>query len=147
MFKRIFVPLVLFVACALLFVGCGGSDTTNTTTTANATNANKTATTTTTTTTTSSPAITTSSPASTTTASSGDKVGVPECDEYLSKYEACLSKLPAAAKTQYESAFEQTRKQWRAAAATPQGKAALAQGCKAATDAAKNSMKSFGCEF
>jgi hypothetical protein len=43
--------------------------------------------------------------------------------------------------------MKQLRDSWRAAAATPQGKAGLATGCKAATEQAKSSMKSFGCEF
>jgi len=144
MLKKIFVPLMLSVSCALLLTACGGSDSNNATT-------NNTSTTTTskTTTTTSSPATTTttttSSPATTT--SSGDKVGVPECDEYLTKMEACLSKLPAVAKDQYEKSFEQTRTAWRNAASTPQGKASLAQACKAMTDQMKTSMKSYNCEF
>ena len=146
MLKKIFVPLMLSVSCALLLTACGGSDSNNATT-----NNMSTTTTSKTTTTTSSPATTTttttSSPATTTTTSSGDKVGVPECDEYLTKMEACLSKLPAVAKDQYEKSFEQTRTAWRNAASTPQGKASLAQACKAMTDQMKTSMKSYNCEF
>ena len=147
MLKKIFVPLMLSVSCALLLTACGGSDSNKAATT------NNTSTTTTskTATTTSSPATTTttttSSPATTTTTSSGDKVGVPECDEYLTKMEACLSKLPAVAKDTYEKSFEQTRTAWRNAASTPQGKASLAQACKAMTDQMKTSMKSYNCEF
>lgn len=147
MLKKIFVPLMLTVSCALLLAACGGSDanSNNTTTT------NNTATKTTTSTTTSSPATstttTTSSPATTTTASTGDKIGVPECDDYLAKMEACLAKLPAVAKEQYDKAFEQTRTAWRNAAATPQGKSSLAQTCKAMTDQTKTSMKSYNCDF
>ena len=153
MLKKIFVPLILSVSCALLLTACGGSDSNNATTNnTSTTTTSKTTTTTsspatTTTTTTSSPATTTSSPATTTTTSSGDKVGVPECDEYLTKMEACLSKLPAVAKDQYEKSFEQTRTAWRNAASTPQGKASLAQACKAMTDQMKTSMKSYNCEF
>ena len=150
MLKKIFVPLMLSVSCALLLTACGGSDSNNATTNnMSTTTTSKTTTTTsspatTTTTTTSSPATTTSSPATT---ASGDKVGVPECDEYLTKMEACLSKLPAVAKDQYEKSFEQTRTAWRNAASTPQGKASLAQACKAMTDQMKTSMKSYNCEF
>jgi hypothetical protein len=148
MLKKIFVPLMLSVACGLLLTACGGSDTTSTTNnTSNTTAANKTTTTTTTTSTPSTTTTTTTSTPATTTPVSGDKVGVAECDDYIAKMEACLSKLPGAAKEQYEKAFDQTRKAWRDAAANPQSKAALAQGCKAATDSAKASMKSFSCEF
>ena len=138
MVKKIFAPCAL--ACALLLTACGSSDNTASTNNASATNANKT---TTTTTPTSTP-TTTSNP---TTTASGGKTGVAECDDYLAKLEACLGKLPAAAKTQYEKSLEQNRKAWQDAASTPQGKAGLAAGCKAATDAIRQPMKGFGCEF
>jgi ABC-type Zn uptake system ZnuABC Zn-binding protein ZnuA len=142
MLKKIFVPLMLSVACALLLTACGGSDNTSTTNTTNTTAANKSVTTT------STPSTTTptSTPA-TTTPASGDKVGVPECDDYLAKYEACLSKVPEAGRAQYQAAFAQVRKSWRDLAANPQTKASLAQACKMASDQAKSSMKTYGCEF
>lgn len=78
----------------------------------------------------------------------GDKVGVPECDEYIEKYEACLKdKVPEASRAAMKDAFEKTRKAWKDAAATPQGKAGLATGCKAAVDAAKQSMGAYGCKW
>jgi hypothetical protein len=147
MFKRFFVSLALSVSCALLLIGCGGSET-PTTNSSNATSTNKTATTTTTTTT-STPATTTSTPASTTsTTASGDKVGVPECDDFITKYEACISdKVPAAARAQFDASLKQWRDSWRQAASTPQGKAGLAQGCKMIAEQSKQSMKPYGCDF
>jgi hypothetical protein len=148
MSKRTFVSLMLSVSCALLLAACGGSETTSTNST-NTTAANKTATTTTTTT--STPATTTtttSTPATTAPAGSGDKIGVAECDDYLEKYEACLTtKVPEAARAQFNSALAQTRSSWRQIAATAQGKAGLAQACKMAAEQTKTSMKSYGCEF
>jgi len=64
---------------------------------------------------------------------SGD-VGVAECDDYIKKMTACLSSMDPAVKAASESAFKQTTDAWRAAAATPEGKAGLAMGCKAALD-------------
>ena len=88
---------------------------------------------------------TVSSPA---TISRSDKIGVPECDDFLAKYEACLSgKVPEAARPQFKAALEQWRTSWRKAAETPETKAGLAQGCKAALEQTKLSMKSFNCEF
>jgi hypothetical protein len=155
MLKRSFVSLALSISCALLLTACGSD--TATTNSSNATASNQTATTTTTTTT-STPATTTSTPASTatpattttttTTASSGDKIGVPECDDFITKYEACISgKVPEAARAQFNSTLKQWRDSWRQAAATPQGKAGLAQGCKMSAEQARQSMKSFGCDF
>lgn len=78
----------------------------------------------------------------------GDKIGVPECDEYIAKYEACInSKVPEAQRATYKTSFDTMRKAWRDAAATPQGKAGLAAGCKQAHDAAKQSMSSFSCAW
>lgn len=144
--KRTFIPLGLCVLFALLLAACSSSETTSNNTTANTASSNKT--TTTTTTTTSTPATTTS-PASTTTASSSrEKIGVAECDDFLTKYEACVSgKVPEAARVQYKATIEQWRKSWRELAANPQTKATLAQACKTSAEQARQSMKSFGCDF
>src|SRR5688572_21067022 len=74
-------------------------------------------------------------------AASGDSVGVAECDDYLTKMEACLGKMPAEAKAAQEQAFKQSREAWKQAAATPQGKDGLKTTCKASLDAlAQNPM-------
>jgi hypothetical protein len=152
MLRKIFVPFMLFVLCAFWLAACGGSDTTTDNGNSTTTNVNKT-TTTTTTTTTSSPATTSSSPAMTsspakTTTASGDKIGVPECDDFLAKYDACVSsKVPEAARAQYKASLEQWRKSWRDLAANPQTKGTLAQACKTSAEQARQSMKSFNCEF
>lgn len=144
MFKRFLVSLTLSVSCALLLIGCGGSE--PATNTSNATTTNKTATTTTTTT--STPATTTSTPASTTTASSGEKIGVPECDDFIAKYEACVSgKIPAEARAQWNMGLQQWRTQWRQLAQNPQTRGTLAQACKMAAQQTEQSMKPYGCDF
>ena len=82
-----------------------------------------------------------------TTAGTG-KIGVPECDDYLAKVDACVSsKVPEAARAQYRAAMETNRKAWQQAASTPQGKAGLAAACKQATEAAKTAYKSYNCTF
>ncbi|MDX6694049.1 MAG: hypothetical protein QOF02_1652 [Blastocatellia bacterium] len=141
--KRVFGPLLVAVCCALLLSACGGSDTNSNN--ASTTNVNKS--TTTTTTTSSTPAATSSTPAATT-ASTGEKIGIAECDDFLDKYDACVSdKVPAAARAQYQSSLAQWRKAWRDAAANPQTKATLAQQCKMIAEQTAPSMKSFGCTF
>jgi hypothetical protein len=143
MMKRVFGPLLVAVCCALLLSACGGSDTNSNN--ASTTNVNKS--TTTTTTTSSTPAATSSTPAATT-ASTGEKIGIAECDDFLDKYDACVSdKVPAAARAQYQSSLAQWRKAWRDAAANPQTKATLAQQCKMIAEQTAPSMKSFGCTF
>lgn len=87
-------------------------------------------------------------PAATSTTASTDKIGVPECDDYLAKYDACITgKVPEVARAQYKTALDQTRKSWRQIAATPQGKATLAAACKKASEDARTAMKSYNCTF
>jgi hypothetical protein len=75
------------------------------------------------------------------TAASADKIGVQECDDYITKYAACIAKMPAAAKGPAEQGFKQLKDGWKAAAATPQGKEGLKTGCKTALDGlAQNPM-------
>ncbi len=77
-----------------------------------------------------------------------DSTGVAECDDYLTKYLACVNdKVPAASRAAMQQGIDQAKAGWVQAAATPEGKAGLAQACKAASDAAKASMKAFGCEM
>ena len=87
------------------------------------------------------------SPAATTTASA-DKIGVPECDDFIAKYDACISdKVPEQARAQFKTAVQQWRSSWRQAAATPQGKAGLTAACKQAAEQARTSMKAYNCTF
>jgi hypothetical protein len=137
--KRLFMTLTLCVSCALLLMACSSTSNSNNAPATNAPAANTNA---------GKAAATATAPASTTTASTGDKIGVPECDEYLDKYQACISgKVPEAARAQYETTLAQTRKSWRDLAANPQTKASLAAACKTATESARTSLKSLGCEF
>lgn len=86
--------------------------------------------------------------AANTSASGGDSIGVPECDAYLQKYESCLNdKVPESARAMLRTSFEQTRNSWKTTAATPEGRAGLAQACRAADDAAKQSMSAYGCKW
>ena len=148
MSKRFFVSLALAVACASLLIGCGGSETT--TNGSNQTSANKTTTTTTTTTpaTTMTPATTTTTPATTTTTSSGGKIGVAECDDFIDKYEACITgKVPEAARAQWNSTLQQWRTSWKQLADNPQTRSSLAAACKMAAEQSRQSMKPYGCDF
>ena len=90
-----------------------------------------------------------SAPASstaTTTPMSG--FGVPECDDYITKYEACINgKVPEATRAMVRQQLDATRAQWQQAAATPEGKAGLATGCKMALDIAKTAMQPYGCTW
>jgi hypothetical protein len=73
--------------------------------------------------------------------------GVAECDDYMKKYLACVDKLAPAAQSAARQGLEQSRAAWKQAAATEQGRAALATTCKAASDAAATAMRAQGCTW
>jgi hypothetical protein len=127
------LSLFLCVICAIVFMGCAKSETANN---ANATagNANK--------------AATTTTPASTAATASADKIGVPECDQFIADYEACVSgKVPEAARAQFKTGIEQWRSSWKKLANNPQTKGTLAGICKQTVESARTSMKAYNCTF
>lgn len=125
--------LVLTLVVAVLMISCAKSESTT----------NKDATTPATTKPASSPAATTA-----TTATSSDSIGVAECDAFLKSYEACVKdKVPEAQRATFNTGLAQWRKSWKDLAANPQTKATLVGICKTQLDAAKNSMKAYGCTF
>ena len=148
---KTFLALAIATCFALISFGCGGGAA-NTTANATANKAANTATTSTTTTTSSTTATTAPANSAETakTAPAGDSVGVPECDEYITKYEACLTKIAKAApqvEPTLKSSFEAQRNGFKSAAATPQGKATLASTCKTAIETAKTATKAYSCDW
>lgn len=131
------MKLSLFICflCAFVLVGCNKSGTHEST---NSTaNANK-------------PATSTSTPATTPASSTAtaQKVGVPECDDFIEKYDACVSsKVPEAARAQYRHSIETWRTEWAKMANNPRTKPALAQACKMVIEQQKTAMKSYNCTF
>ena len=90
----------------------------------------------------------TSTASSSAAATGGGETGVPECDEYLTKYEKCLKeKVPAVARPQMEESFKTTRETYKKLASSPATKAGMATGCKQALEAAKTAMASYGCSW
>ncbi len=121
--------LMLCIVCAIVLIGCSKSETT---TNREAPPAKSTSPTT--------------APATTTTA--GEKIGVPECDDFIAAYDACVSsKVPEAARAQYKASIEQWRSSWRKLAENPNTKATLAAACKQSAESARASMKTYGCTF
>lgn len=127
--------LIFCVLCAALLIGCNKTETgssNTTTTTTNSNNSNKSTTTTTTTTTT----------------STGEKIGVPECDDFIAKYEACVSsKVPEMARPQFQGAVKQWRESWKKLADNPQTKGSLAAACKQAREQQEAALKTYGCTW
>src|SRR5580693_5121064 len=67
-------------------------------------------------------------------AAAGDKIGVAECDEYVTKYEGCIKKAGGPAAAAAQEAFKAQRDAFKQSAATPEGKAALKTSCKSMLD-------------
>src|SRR5580765_8401196 len=113
--------LVFSILCAAILIGCNKTEMSNSNTAAD--NSNKMATT------------SSNSGGSSTTASSGDKIGIPECDDFLAKYEACVTgKVPEQARAAYQSSLKQWKDSWKQLAANPQTKGSLAAACKQARE-------------
>lgn len=120
--------LMLCILTGLLVLACGGTDETN----RNAPSGTNSA---------------ASTPA-TTTASTGDKIGIEECDTFLTAYENCVSsKVPEAARAQYRTAITTWRTEWKRLADNPQTRGTLATVCKTQMETARTQMKSVGCTF
>lgn len=124
--------LILCVLCAAIFIGCNKTETSNSNTMAE--NSNRPTTTATTTTSSTAPA--------------GEKIGVAECDDFIAKYEACVSgKVPEVARAQYQGAIKQWRDSWKKLAENPQTRGTLAAACKQAKEQQEAALKSYGCTW
>ena len=124
--------LIFAVLCTAILIGCSKTDTMENSNTM--ANSNKPA--------------TAATPAKTTTASSGEKIGVPECDDFIAKYDACVSsKVPEAARAQYKSAIDQWRSSWKKLADNPATKGTLAAACKQAAAQQEAALKQYGCAW
>ena len=118
--------LIFAVLCAAVLIGCSKTETMDNGNTAG--NSNKTGT--------------------TTTAPAGDKIGVPECDDFIAKYDACVSsKVPEAGRAAAKSAIDQWRASWKRLADNPATKGTLAAACKQAAEQQAAAMKPYGCTF
>ena len=77
----------------------------------------------------------------------GGDIGVAECDDYIKKMNDCAGKMQPEAAGPMKESMATMQKAWKDAASTPEGKTALASGCKQALDAAKSAYASMGCTF
>ncbi|MDX6497299.1 MAG: hypothetical protein QOG23_559 [Blastocatellia bacterium] len=124
--------LIFAVLCTAILIGCSKTDTMENSN--SMANSNKPA--------------TAATPAKTTTAASGEKIGVPECDDFITKYDACVSsKVPEAARAQYKSAVDQWRSSWKKLADNPATKGTLAAACKQAAAQQEAALKQYGCTW
>ena len=90
------------------------------------------------------PAAAAQSPATSATA---EKIGVPECDAFLTAYENCVtSKVPAAQRATFEAGMKTWRTQWKRLADNPQTKPGLVEACKRQQELQRTTLnKTYGC--
>jgi len=117
--------LILCVLCAALMIGCFTSPrTANNAPTSN------------------------SNAGSSAPAAAVEKIGIPECDEFVAKYETCIAEhVPDAKKKEYQENIDVWRSIWRDMAARSNDKATLAAACKRKVEQALEALKSFNCEL
>jgi hypothetical protein len=82
------------------------------------------------------------------TAANAQSTGIAACDEFLTKYDACVgSKIPEAQRATFKTQIDQTRKAWIDMAKNPSVKTTMEATCKQTMDATKASLTAYGCSF
>lgn len=78
----------------------------------------------------------------------GEQIGVPECDNFLNAYEACIAtRVPETSRPQFQTTMTTWRSNWKQLAANSQTKPGLVQACKDQHERARTQMRSYGCTF
>lgn len=92
--------------------------------------------------------VTTPASTTNTSASAGDKIGIAECDTFLTAYENCVTtKVPEAGRAAYQKGVHTWRTEWKKLADNPQTRGTLASICKTQLETARTQFKSYGCTF
>jgi hypothetical protein len=79
---------------------------------------------------------------------SAQDLGVPSCDGFLKTYEACVAaKIPADQRGPMTTVLEQLKTNWKAVAATADGKAKLDTTCKETAEAMKKQVAALNCAW
>ena len=79
---------------------------------------------------------------------SAEKVGVAECDNFITAYESCVSsKVPESARGPLRAAVNTWRTDWKRMAENPQSRAGLAAACTRQLEAARTQLKAYNCTF
>jgi hypothetical protein len=77
-----------------------------------------------------------------------DKVGIAECDNFITAYETCVSsKVPEAARANLRSSVATWRSEWKKLADNPQTRGTLAAACTRQREATMTAMKSYNCAW
>ena len=75
-------------------------------------------------------------------------IGIPACDDFLAKYEICMSqKASAAQQPAFRTQIDQTRKTWSDLAKSPGTRPALEASCRQTAEQIGRSLRTLGCAF
>ena len=89
----------------------------------------------------------TAEPAQAAPTASVDALGVEECDDFLTKYEACVNdKVPAGSRDAFRQSIAATRAGWKQAIDAG-GRDQLAAACTQMKETSKTSLQAYGCSF
>lgn len=76
-----------------------------------------------------------------------EKIGIVQCDQYLSKISACIHQAPAGKRDALTAQARETFSIWKEAAANPLHRDTLPQACTVTTDLAREELSPLGCRF
>ena len=77
-----------------------------------------------------------------------EEIGVPECDQYVKNYEACLTdKVPESRREELRQTLNEQRNRWRDAVTGGADQKQVAEQCKSAAAAAMRNLGDYGCSF
>ena len=75
-------------------------------------------------------------------------LGIASCDSFLKTYESCVAaKVPAEQRGAMTTVLEQIKSNWKAVAATADGKASLDGVCKQTAEAMKKQVAALNCAW
>lgn len=75
-------------------------------------------------------------------------LGIPECDEYIAKFQSCIEKqIPDLAKLPLQMGFQKAIGEWKKTAAFPEKRSELGPACALAMDASKKATQRFQCQW
>ena len=78
----------------------------------------------------------------------GEKVGIAECDNFITAYETCVSsKVPEAARANLKASVATWRTEWKKLADNPQTRGTLAAHCKTQRETTMTAMKAYNCSW
>jgi len=80
--------------------------------------------------------------------STGNQVGIAECDNFITAYETCVGgKVPEAARANLRASVTTWRTEWKKLADNPQTRGSLAAACTAQRNATITAMKAYNCTW